>query len=194
LVGVAVGVAGVCIAAAALAIAIANHGGSSNNRSHSSPPTSTAKRQASAVTMLLTSMIRTHQMLQGAVLGIENNCQNLSPRQKSADVAAIRRSAGQRRAEYGQARTLDVTALPSGTAAKSDLIRALSNSLQADDSYLTWAEKEQKGCFVSGGSSAYDAANIFSSRANVAKASFATIWNNQIATKFNKPPVEASNL
>src|SRR5262249_7178431 len=47
LVGVVVGVAGVCIAAAAVAIGVLNHGGPSNNGSHSSPPTSTAKRQAS---------------------------------------------------------------------------------------------------------------------------------------------------
>jgi len=194
LVGVVVGVAGVCIAAAAVAIGVLNHGGPSNNGSHSSPPTSTAKRQASAVTMLLASMIRTHQMLQGAVLGIENNCQNLSASQISVDVATIRRSAGQRRAEYRQARALDVSALPSGTVAKSDLTRALYNSLQADDKYLTWAQQEQNGCSVSSGSSAYDAANIFSTRANVAKASFARIWNKRIATRFNKPPVVPSSL
>jgi serine/threonine protein kinase len=190
-VGIVVGAVGVAIAAAAIAIVVLNRG-SSTGGSHS--PTLMAKRQASAVTRLLASMVATHQMLQSAVLDIENNCRGLSPVQMSADVAATRKSAGQRKTEYGRARALDVSALPSGALAKSDLTRALYNSLQADDNYLSWAQQEQNGCFVSSGSSAYSAANTYSSRANIAKASFASEWNSQIAPALNQPSVVASSL
>jgi hypothetical protein len=143
---------------------------------------------------LLSAMMQTHQTLQTAVLDIGNNCSSLSPSQMSSDVEAIRTAAGQRQSEYNQAQSLAVSALPSGAAAKANLTRALFYSHQADNNYLTWAQEEQNGCFVSSQSSAYNAANSYSAQANTAKGNFASIWNEQIAPPYHEPTVVPGNL
>lgn len=143
---------------------------------------------------LLSATMQTHQTLQTAVLDIGNNCSSLSPSQMSSDVEAIRTAAGQRQSEYNQAQGLAVSALPSGAAAKANLTRALFYSHQADNNYLTWAQEEQNGCFVSSQSSAYNAANSDSAQANTAKSNFASIWNEQIAPPYHEPTVVPGNL
>ncbi|HEX5191026.1 MAG TPA: serine/threonine-protein kinase [Streptosporangiaceae bacterium] len=203
LVGAVVGALVVAGAAAAVAVTLLNNNSSGNGPrnglSSSAPPVSSSapadgQTQAAAMSSLLSQMTQSHQALQTAVLDIEDNCSSLSASQMSSDVAAIRTAAGQRQSEYNQAKGLAVSALPSGTTAKANLTRALFYSLQADNNYLTWAQQEQNGCFVSSQSSAYNAANNDSTQANAAKSNFATIWNNQIAPTYNEPTVAPGNL
>jgi len=198
LAGAVVGAVVVAIAAVAVTVTVLNrsNNGPSPSRSPSVPttPTSTGRSQAAAVSTLLASMAQAHQMLQTAVLDIGNNCQSLSSSQFSGDVTAIQNSAAKRQAEYSRAQALDVRALPSGAALKSDLTRALVNSLKADHNYLTWAQQEQHGCFVSSQSSAYNAANGFSTRAHTAKNRFATIWNTKIAPKYGQTTVSPDDM
>jgi hypothetical protein len=207
LVGLAVGGVAVAVAAAVIVVTVLNSGtsnGPASNTSSSSPPppassspavpTSTGHTQAAAVSSLLAMMSQTHRTLQTAVLDIEDNCTNLSSSQISGDVAAIQSSASQRQSEYNHAQSITVSALPSGSTLKSQLTRALFYSLQADNNYLTWAQEEQNGCFVSSQSSAYNAANQFSTRANTAKDNFAGIWNTQIAPTYNQPAVSPGDL
>ena len=204
LIGALVGALAVAAAAAVVAVTLLSSSGNKGNgpvqgRSSSAPPGSSTpanagQTQAAAMSSLLSATMQTHQTLQTAVLDIGDNCSSLSASQMSSDVAAIRTAAGQRQSEYNQAQGLTVSALPSGAAAKANLTRALFYSLQADNNYLTWAQEEQNGCFVSSQSSAYNAANNDSAQANTAKSNFANIWNGQIAPQFNEPTVVPGNL
>jgi hypothetical protein len=188
----------VAAAAAAITVTLLNRSanGLGPNGGASTPPSTSgpAKAQAAAMSSLLSAMTQTHQTLQTAVLDIGDHCSSLSPDQMSTDVAAIQTAAGQRQTEYTRAQGLSVSALPSGGAAKAELTQALDYSLQADNNYLTWAQEEQKGCFVSSQSTAYDTANHFSAKANTAKSSFATIWNDQIAPPYDQPTVLPGDL
>ena len=201
MIGTIVGTLVVAAAAAAITVTLVHRSdnGLGPNGGTSSPPSSTGpsktgQRQAAAMSNLLSAMTQTHMTLQDAVLDIGNNCSSLSPGQMSSDVGAIQTAANQRQSEYTQAQDLSVNALPGGGAAKADLTQALSYSLQADKNYLIWAQQEQKGCFVSSQSSAYNEANSDSALANTAKSSFANIWNSQIAPKYNEPTVVPGDL
>ncbi len=196
LVGALTGAVVVAVAAASVAVVVLNRSndGPSPSTSPSSTPTAAGRRQATTVSTLLASMAKAHQMLQTAVLDIGNNCQYLSSSQFSDDVTAIQNSAADRQSELDQARALDVSALPSGAPLKADLTRALSNSLRADNNYVIWARQERTGCFPSSQSSEYEAANTFSARANTAKASFATIWNTQVAPKYGQASVSPTDM
>jgi hypothetical protein len=199
LIGALIGTLIVVAAAAAITVPLLNRAGSDGhgpNGASSAPPRSAAAGHAQAAKMssLLSAMTQTHQTLQTAVLDIGDNCSSLSPDQMSADVAAIQTAGGQRQSEYTRAQGLNVIALPNGGAAKADLTQALDYSLQADNNYLTWAQEEQKGCFLSSQSTAYNTANRYSAKANTAKSSFATTWNDQIAPKYKQPTVVPGDL
>lgn len=195
LIGAVIGTLVVAAAAAAITVTLLNrgHGPSSTPPRHSGSAAA-GHTQAAKMSSLLSAMAQTHQTLQTAVLDIGDNCSSLSPGQMSTDVAAIQTAAGQRQSEYARAQGLSVSALPSGGAAKADLTQALDYSLQADNNYLTWAQEEQKGCFLSSQSTAYNTANRYSAKANTAKSSFATIWNDQIAPKYKQPTVVPGDL
>ncbi|HEX2319499.1 MAG TPA: protein kinase [Streptosporangiaceae bacterium] len=201
LIGVVIGTLVVAAAAAAVTFTLLNRSdnGQGPNGGASSPPSSSGQAkagqtQAAAMSSLLSAMTQTHMTLQTAVLDIGDHCSSLSPDKMSADVGAIQTAASQRQSEYTRAQGLKVNALPSGSEAKTDLTQALSYSLQADNNYLTWAQEEQKGCFVSSQSSAYNEANSDSAQANTAKSNFANIWNKQIAPPYSQPTVVPGDL
>jgi serine/threonine-protein kinase len=149
--------------------------------SSSSGSSATANSQATNLSNLLGTSVQTHTTLQNAVLDIEDNCSSLSSTQISNDVAAIQAADNQRQTEYASAQTLNIGALANATTLKSDLMRALNYSLQADDNFLTWAQQEQSGCFVSSQSSAYQTATSDSTTASAAKTAFAILWNGEAA-------------
>ena len=139
--------------------------------SSSSAPT-LASRQAVAVDHLLSSSAATLKALQGAVSEVFN-CTNLS-----SAVRQIQNVVNQRSAEYNQASALSTSALANGAAVKSDLIAALRNSLDADQDFLTWAQRQlNPGCTPTAQSSAYTAAYNASQRAGAAKKEFIQVWD-----------------
>ncbi|HVB41522.1 MAG TPA: protein kinase [Streptosporangiaceae bacterium] len=198
-------VAALAVAAAAVttAVVLTSHDkNNTNSGSTLSPPpsslapatvSSAARAQAAQLSKLLGTSVQSHGALQTAVLDIEDNCTSLSASQFSADVAAIQSADNQRQTEYNQAQGLDTSALRSGAALKSDLMTALFASLQADNNYLSWAQQEQSGCFVSSQSSAYAAANAHSSRASAAKSDFASLWN-PIAPSYGQSAVSPGDI
>jgi hypothetical protein len=77
---------------------------------------------------------------------------------------------------------------------KSELIGALSSSLEADRDYLTWARQQLAGgCTPSDQSSAYKAANGASQVANAAKEAFVQVWN-PVAAKYGIKPDSAHSI
>jgi hypothetical protein len=77
---------------------------------------------------------------------------------------------------------------------KSELIRALSSSLEADRDYLTWARQQLAGgCTPSDQSSVYNVANGASQVADAAKKAFVQVWN-PVAAKYGIKPDSASSI
>jgi hypothetical protein len=77
---------------------------------------------------------------------------------------------------------------------KSELLGALSNSLQADRDYLSWAQQQLAGgCSPAGQSSAYTAAYTASQLANAAKEAFVQTWN-PVAVKYGIQPASALSI
>jgi len=100
----------------------------------------------------------------------------------------------QRLREYSRASSLPTSALPDGTAVKSELTGALSSSLKADRDYLTWAQQQQAGgCTPANQSSAYNAAFNASQMANAAKQALIQVWN-PVAAKYGIKPDSASSI
>jgi serine/threonine protein kinase len=141
----------------------------------SAPQSSTsglASRQAAAVTNLLDSSSAARKGLQGAVDDVRN-CKSLS-----GAVSQIRRVVRQRSAEDRQAAALSTTALANGAVVKSDLIKALHDSLSADRDYLSWAEQQlRSGCTPVAQSGAYNAAFTADEHAAASKQAFVQVWN-----------------
>ncbi len=141
----------------------------------SAPQSSTsglASRQAAAVTNLLDSSSAARKGLQGAVDDVRN-CKSLS-----GAVSQIRRVVRQRSAEDRQAAALSTAALANGAVVKSDLIKALHDSLSADRDYLSWAEQQlRSGCTPVAQSGAYNAAFTADEHAAASKQAFVQVWN-----------------
>ncbi len=162
--------------------------------SSSTPGTSsTANSQAANLSSLLGTSVATHTQLQNAVLDIEDNCSSLSSSQIASDVAAIQAADNQRQTEYASAQSLNLGALQNASTLKSNLMQALYYSLQADNNFLTWAQQEQSGCFVSNQSSAYQSATSDSTTASSDKTEFASIWNPE-APNYGQQPVTPGNI
>ena len=167
---------------------------SSPNSSSSAPGTSsTANSQAANLSNLLGTSVATHTQLQNAVLDIEDNCSSLSSSQIGNDVAAIQAADNQRQTEYASAQSLNLGALQNSSTLKSNLMQALFYSLQADNNFLTWAQQEQSGCFVSNQSNAYQTATSDSTTASSDKTAFANIWNPE-APNYGQQPVTPGNI
>jgi serine/threonine protein kinase len=152
----------------------------SRSPSPTSPPSGSvlASEQAAALSMLLTSSAAARTALHDAVRQVDA-CTNLA-----TAVSQLQGVVNQRVGEYGRASSLPTSALPDGTAVKSELIGALSSSLKADRDYLTWAQQQQAGgCTPSSQSSAYNAAYGASQMANTAKEAFVQVWN-PVAAKY----------
>jgi serine/threonine protein kinase len=155
----------------------------------SSPPASVlASEQATALNMLLTSSAAARTALHDAVKQVDA-CSNLANA-----VSQLQGVVDQRVGEYSRAGSLPTSALPDGTAVKSELIGALGNSLKADRDYLTWAQQQQAGgCTPSNQSGAYKAAYGASQLANAAKAAFIQVWN-PVAAKYGIKPDSARSI
>jgi Protein kinase domain len=153
-----------------------------------SPASPLAAEQAAALNMLLTSSAAARTSLHDAVSQVRG-CTNLAN--------AVRQLQGvvnQRVGEYSQASALPTSALPDGAAMKTELIAALSSSLQADRDYLTCARNQRPGgCTPSDQSSAYNAANGASQVANTAKEAFVQVWN-PVAARYGIKPESARSI
>jgi hypothetical protein len=100
----------------------------------------------------------------------------------------------QRGAEYRQASALPASALPQGTAVKTDLVAMFHTSLTADQDYLTWARQQlTAGCTAPLQSSAYSAAYNAAQPAGTAKETFIQLWN-PIAAKYGLTPESSSSI
>jgi serine/threonine protein kinase len=147
-----------------------------------------ASEQAGALSILLTSSAAARTALHDAVRQVDA-CTNLADA-----VSKLQGVVNQRVGEYGRASSLPTSALPDGTAVKSELIGALSSSLAADRDYLTWAQQQQAGgCTSSSQSSAYNAASGASQLANAAKEAFVQVWN-PVAAKYGIKPDSAHSI
>jgi hypothetical protein len=140
---------------------------------------------------LLTTSQASRMKLSTAVYDIEGNCSTLTPSQISADVASIKSADMQRKGEYNQALALAVAELPSGAELKSDLLSALTYSINADDDYLQWAQQQQAGC--SANSPALAAASSADTQASSAKTTFANLWNT-VGPNYGEPTVGEGNI
>jgi serine/threonine protein kinase len=153
-----------------------------------SPAPTLASEQAAALNMLLTSSAAARTALHDAVTQVRG-CANLANA-----VSQLQGVVNQRGGEYSQASALPTSALPDGAAMKSELIGALSSSLEADRDYLTWARQQLAGgCTPSDQSSAYKAANGASQVANAAKEAFVQVWN-PVAAKYGIKPDSAHSI
>jgi hypothetical protein len=138
--------------------------------------------------MLLTSSAAARTALHDAVRQV-GACTNLSNA-----VSQLQGVVDQRVGEYSRASALPTSALPDGAAVKSELIGALSSSLEADRDYLTWAQQQLAGgCTPSDQSSVYNAANGASQVADAAKKAFVQVWN-PVAARYSIKPESASSL
>jgi serine/threonine-protein kinase len=157
--------------------------------SPSSPsPSVLASEQAAALGMLLTSSATARTALHTAINQVDA-CTNLS-----GAVSQLQDVVTQRTGEYGRVSALATSALPDGTAMKSELFGALSNSLQADRDYLTWAQQQLAGgCAPPEQSSAYTAAYRASQLADAAKEAFVQAWN-PVAVTYGIKPVSARSI
>ena len=160
----------------------------SSRATASRSPSPLASEQAKALSMLLASSAAARTALHHAV-SQAGACTNLPNA-----VSQLQGVVNQRVGEYSQASALSTSALPDGTAMKSELIGALSNSLKADRDYLTWARHQVAGrCRPSDQSSAYNAANGASLVADAAKKAFVQAWN-PVAAKYGIKPDSASSI
>ena len=160
----------------------------SPSRSPSSSVPGLAAEQATALNMLLTSSTAARTALHDAVRQVDA-CTDLA-----TAVSQLQGVVTQRVGEYSRASSLPTSALPDGTAVKSELIGALSSSLKADRDYLTWAQQQQSGgCTPSNQSSAYNAAYGASQLANSAKEAFIQVWN-PVAAKYGIKPDSARSI
>jgi serine/threonine protein kinase len=158
------------------------------SRSSSPTPSGLASEQAAALSALLTSSAAARTALHDAVRQVDA-CTSLA-----TAVGQLQGVVNQRAGEYSRASSLPTSALPDGTAVKSELIGALGSSLKADRDYLTWAQQQQAGgCTPSNQSSAYNAADGASQLANTAKEAFVQVWN-PVAAKFGIKPDSARSI
>jgi serine/threonine-protein kinase len=195
--GVLVGsvIAVVAIAAAGVGVAFAfasRHTSSSSpppssGTSSNSPAAGAAQTQAAAVNNLLNASATSRASL-GPVVSAVQSCQNLS-----ADVTQLHTIASQRSTELISARALQVSAIPNGAAAKSELMKALQISLTIDNDYLAWAQQQQNSGCTGTNSSYYQNATSLDSQATADKQAFVTTWNG-IAATYRLPTYTAGQI
>jgi hypothetical protein len=119
------------------------------------------------VNALLSSGAGTNSRLLSA-LGAINQCTDMA-----SSVSALTQIRGQRNSEYGQAQVISVGALPQGSTLKADLTQALYYSLQADDQYLNWADRQSQGPCQDDS----EPTPASDDQASAYKSSFTQLWN-----------------
>jgi hypothetical protein len=105
------------------------------------------------------------------------NCQHLSN-----DISQLDQVASQRSSELSAAGRLQVTAIPNGAAAKSELMKALQISLTIDNDYLAWAQQQQNSGCTGTNSTYYQNATSLDNQATADKQAFVNTWNPIAAT------------
>jgi Protein kinase domain len=184
LAGVLAGVAAiVLVAAVAVTVVILRGGGNTTpTPGPTSPPS--PKAEAVAVSRLLTSGASSSQTLSVATTNV-GECKNVS-----SSIQQIQRVRDQRQTEYSRAQHLSTGALQNGAQVKFYLVKSLSESLAADNAYLSWANQQATNCQPGGPSSAALAADH---RAVKDKTKFVALWN-PIAAKYSLPPTSVSSI
>ncbi|MFE3188180.1 hypothetical protein ACFXHA_04170 [Nocardia sp. NPDC059240] len=145
------------------------------------PDPAASARQARAVSALLD---RSHasRLTTAAAIPAILACRNVA--HEAAELADTETA---RQSEYSDASQLDLSALPSGTKLKTDLIEALTTSYLADDAYARWAANIANSCDSTAPQTAdYRTGNNYSGQATKAKLAFLTAWN-PIALAHNLP-------
>ena len=147
-----------------------------------------APGEATAVNNLLTTGQNSSEALSTA----ETDAKNCASSQLAADVDQIQGVRDQRQTELDQAQLLNTDDLPNGAELKSNLITALSLSLQSDGYYLSWAEGQAQPATCVDGSlpSQEPAADI---RAHAPKEAFLRDWN-PIASRYGLPTRSRSQM
>lgn len=147
-----------------------------------------ADREAHAVDNLLTTGQNSSEALSGA----ETDAKNCASLRLAADVDQIQAVRDQRQTELDQAQLLNTGDLPNGAGLKSNLISALSLSLQSDGYYLTWAQGQAQPSTCVNGSQPPEepAADI---RAHAPKEAFLRDWN-PIARQYGLPERSRSQM
>ena len=154
------------------------------------PPTQTqtpagnpalAQGEATTVNNLLTTGQNSSEALSSAA----TDAKNCASPQLAADVDQIQAVRDQRQTELDQAQLLNTDDLPNGAGLKSNLISALSLSLQSDGYYLTWAQGQaQPATCVDGSLPPEEPAA--DNRAHAPKEAFLHDWN-PIALQYGLP-------
>jgi hypothetical protein len=147
-----------------------------------------AQAEASAIDQLLDSMTSSRSEF-GTAMDDAQQCANLS-----TDLTTLQKVVGERQTELSTAQNLNVDALPSGSALKTNLVNALQASLDADNAYVSWAQANQ-GCTGSTpDTSDFDNGNsISTTRATPAKQQFLTLWT-PIAQQYSLNPRDAGKI
>jgi len=193
--GVLVGsvIAVVAIAAAGVGVAYAfasRHPGppSPNSSTGTNPAAAQAARsQAAAVNQLLVSSASSRSSL-GNVVNAVTNCQHLTH-----DISQLNQVASQRSTELTSAGNLQVSAIPNGAAAKTELMKALQVSLTVDNDYLAWAQQQQNSGCTGTNSTYYQNATSLDNQATADKQAFVSTWN-PIAATYSLPPYTAGQI
>jgi hypothetical protein len=151
-------------------------------------PAALAQGEATAVNTLLTTGQNSSEALSSAA----TDAKNCASPQLAADVDQIQAVRDQRQTELDQAQLLNTDDLPNGADLKSNLISALSLSLQSDGYYLTWAQSQAQPATCADGSlpSEEPAAD---NRAHAPKDAFLRDWN-PIASQYGLPTRSRSQM
>ncbi|HEX6857637.1 MAG TPA: hypothetical protein VF204_20275 [Streptosporangiaceae bacterium] len=147
-----------------------------------------AQNEATSVNDLLTTGQNSSEVLSSA----ETDAQNCASPRLAADVDQIQAVRDQRQTELDQAQVLNTDDLPNGAGLKSNLISALSLSMQSDGYYLTWAQRQaQPATCVDGSLPPEEPAA--DNRAHAPKEAFLRDWN-PIALQYGLPTRSRSQL
>jgi hypothetical protein len=135
--------------------------------------------QAAAIDALLTASSGSRSRL-GPALDQVDSCGDLT-----AATAALQQITTEREDQVRRGQALAVDQLPGGTQLRTQLVQALTYSLQADQKFVAWARTTAtNGCT---GHATHDAdwtaAQAASTSARTSKQSFAQLWN-PIATGY----------
>jgi Predicted membrane protein len=153
-----------------------------------SPSAKDGRSQAMAIDALLTASSKSRGQL-GPALDQVEKCGDLNAATATLQQVVTERD-GQVRAGQG----LAVDQLDQGEQLRTLLVQALTYSLQADQSFVTWAKNASNGCTGKANHDAdYAKAQAASSGATTSKQSFVKLWN-PIATKYDLPTRSESSF
>ncbi|RBQ14798.1 hypothetical protein DP939_39190 [Spongiactinospora rosea] len=132
----------------------------------------TAKGQAQAVDDLLSDSGGARSGLGPALVQVRQ-CE-----ETTSAISTIERVTEARRKQVEQVRTLELGAVTDGATIKNRLTTALQASLDADESFLTWARRRANDCDADWTKDPdYNAGLSSSTKATAAKQEFIQLWN-----------------